>query len=65
MDLALYLFLRGPVPRTPWDFSLWGYNTDSRVLNSAKDPARLLVSQHQMRRSGCVPAEPYPPIWSV
>src|SRR5512138_1902898 len=54
------------VPQTPWDFSLFrcssrrGSKTEPGSFRR-NHPALLLLAASR-RRSGCVPAEPYPPL---
>jgi hypothetical protein len=50
----------GPVPRTPWDFPLSRRRQKSR-RKSDQPPALKAIAFFTVRRSGCVPAEPYPP----
>ena len=50
----------GPVPRTPWDFPLRGRRQIGRRKND-QPPALKAAALFTARRSGCVPAEPYPP----
>ena len=50
----------GPVPRTPWDFPHGGRRQMGRWRDH-RAPARKAAAFFTVRRSGCVPAEPYPP----
>ena len=50
----------GPVPQTPWDFPLWGREQKGRRTND-RPPTLKASALFTIRRSGCVPAEPYPP----
>ena len=50
----------GPVPQTPWDFPLWGREQKGRRTYD-RPPTLKASALFTIRRSGCVPAEPYPP----
>ena len=50
----------GPVPQTPWDFPLWRREQKGRRTND-RPPTLKASALFTIRRSGCVPAEPYPP----
>jgi hypothetical protein len=48
------------VPQTPWDFPLCGLKRQGHAGLGVPSPTCRL--QASSRRSGCVPAEPYPPM---
>ena len=48
------------VPQTPWDLTLWSLKRQGHAGLSEPSPTCRL--QGFSRRSGCIPAEPYPPL---
>lgn len=54
----LWEVLGDAVPQTPWDFSHWAKIEEGAGVQA---PPALSTSA-RIRRSGCFPAEPYPPI---
>jgi len=49
------------VPQTPWDLTHYGQKHAKGTMHYAPSPC----FSHHLRRSGCFPAEPYPPSWRV
>src|ERR1035438_5570846 len=59
-DLASLAELGDAVPQTPWDFSLCGLKRQGHAGLGGPSPTCPLPTSR--RRSGCVPAKPYPPM---